>query len=131
MASTARKTTAGNHGGARLGAGRKPKVKNLDGPDPYIQLARAKAKREDYRAKLNEIEYLKEAGEFYEREQILRVISTSVTVFVEQMRSLPDKLERDTGLTPHQAELVEDAIDLQLEELKFKLLAEVPDDGLR
>lgn len=132
-----RQIVPGQHGGYRPGAGRKPgpqgprsKKKKTDGvgPDPYRTLAVSKAKREMYKAHLAEIEYRLKSAELYERGEALRAIRTAVAVFAEQMRSLPDKLERAVGLTPAQAELAEEEVDNQLAELRNKLI-EVLKDG--
>jgi len=119
----------GQHGGARPNSG-PPKGTVIDGDDPsnpYTLLAHARAKREFYRAKLSEVEYNAKTGELYERGEVLRVIRTAIAVFAEQMRSLPDRLERSAGLTPAQAELAEVEVDSQLEDLKAKLLQVMAD----
>lgn len=118
------------HGGARRGAGRKPKsekAKADGGPDPYLLLAKAKAKKEMFKAHMAEIEYREASAELYPRDEVLRVITTTIAIFSEQMRSLPDKLEREAGLTPKQAEIAEHEVDSQLEALKQKLLKAMRD----
>lgn len=122
-----KRATPGQHGGYRPGSGRKPKVQSIDGPDPYIALAKAKAKREIFKAHMAEVEFNLKTGELYERGEVLRVIRTAIAIFAEQMRSLPDKLERSVGLTPAQAEMAELEVDTQLEELRAKL-ARVADE---
>lgn len=132
MSEEEQKIVPGKQGGYRPGAGRKPGVPQSerskkakqeigDGPDPYVTLAKAKAKRETFRAHLTEIELRQKSGELYERGEVLRVIRTTIAIFAEQMRSLPDKLERAVGLTPSQAELAEAEVDAQLVELRNKL----------
>jgi hypothetical protein len=123
----------GQHGGFRPGAGRKPgpqtrSPKNDDGKDPYRTLAIAKAKREFFKAQMAEVDYGIKAGELYERGEVLRVIRTAIAVFAEQMRSLPDKLERSVGLTPSQAELAEDEVNNQLAELQNRLAEVLRDE---
>jgi len=120
----------GQHGGARPNSG-PAKGTVIDGNDPsnpYTLLAHAKAKREVFRAQLSEIEYKQKTAELYERGEVLRVIRTAIAVFAEQMRSLPDKLERSVGLTPSQAELAEVEVDNQLEELQNKIMQVLRDD---
>ena len=113
---------AGQHGGYRPGAGRKPAgAQPIDGPDPYIMLAKAKAKRELYKANLTEVEFKLKTAELYERGEVLRTIRTAIAIFSEQIRSLPDKLERVAGLTPAQAQIAEDEVNTQLENLRDKL----------
>ena len=60
---------------------------------------------------------------------MLRVISTTIAVFAEQIRSLPDALERRAGLNPAQCELVERLVDAELETLRARLLARVQTGG--
>lgn len=120
-ATTKKTIPAGQHGGYRPGAGRKPKSEHVDGPDPYIMLAKAKAKRELYKANLTEVEFKLKTAELYERGEVLRTIRTAIAIFSEQIRSLPDKLERVAGLTPAQAQIAEDEVNTQLENLRDKL----------
>ena len=120
--------TPGQHGGYRPGAGRKPKIESIDGPDPYITLAKAKAKREIFKAHMAEVEFQIKTSELYERGEVLRVIRTAIAVFAEQMRSLPDKLERSVGLTPSQAELAEDEVNNQLAELQNRIAEVLRDE---
>ena len=127
---TERAPTPGQHGGYRPGAGRKPKSEKAisqTGSDPYLVLAQAKAKRETYRAHLSELEFRRETGELYRRDEALRAITTTIAVFTEQMRALPDKLEREAGITGAQAEIAERVIDAQLEALKDKIVSAVSD----
>jgi hypothetical protein len=111
----------GKHGGARPGAGRKPKS-NGDANDPYLLLARAKAKKETFLAHQEELKFRRAAGQLYDRDQVLQVFTTTIATFAEQMRSVPDMLERKAGLTPKQAEMTADEIDTQLEELRRRLM---------
>ena len=125
---TDRAPTPGQHGGYRPGAGRKPKSEKAisqTGSDPYLVLAQAKAKRETYRAHLSELEFKRETGELYRRDEVLRAITTTIAVFTEQMRAIPDKLEREAGITASQAEISERVVDAHLEELKTRILHEV------
>lgn len=113
--------TPGKHGGARPGAGRKPKSTG-EANDPYLLLARAKAKKETFLAHQEELNFKRAAGQLFDRDQVMRVFTTTVATFAEQMRSVPDLLERKAGLTPKQAEMTADEIDTQLEELRRRLM---------
>ena len=115
------KPTPGKHGGARPGSGRKPKSTG-DANDPYLLLARAKAKKETFLAHHEELNFKRAAGQLFDRDQVMRVFTTTVATFAEQMRSVPDLLERKAGLTPKQAEMTADEIDTQLEELRRRLM---------
>lgn len=132
-----REPTPGQHGGYRPGAGAKKGVsvpRTVDGSNHYAVLAAAKAKREMYRAALTEIEFKQKAGELYDRSEVLRVIATAIAVFAEQIRSLPDRLERQAGISPGQAEIAEEEVNTQLVELRNRLVqglaAGVPQDTL-
>jgi len=111
----------GQHGGKRPGAGR-PKGSQSGSMTPYEALARARAKREIYKAHMAEMEFQIARKDLYRRDDILRVITTTIAIFAEQIRSLPDKLEREGGLTPKQAEIAEREVDNQLEEIRSKLI---------
>lgn len=100
----------GMRGGAREGAGRKPKSDGSAG-DPYFLLARAKAKHETYRAGLAEMEYKKRAGELIERSDVESVASRLHAFLAQSLRTLPDDLERRAGITADQAEIVNQVID--------------------
>jgi len=73
-------------------------------------------------SQLKHLEYRQKAGELYERAEVMRTFTTAVAVFAEQMRTIPDLLERNAGLTPDQAVKAEEVINTQLAELKAKLL---------
>lgn len=66
-----------------------------------------------------------DAGELYERAPTLHTFATTIAVFAEQVRAIPDLLERRAGLTPKQAELAADEIDTQLETVKKRLLDQI------
>lgn len=109
-------------GGRREGAGRKTAREEADAGYDYKRLLAAKADREEANAQRDLLRLRREAGELYERDQVLQVFATSVATFAEQMRSVPDMLERKAGLHPRQAELAAEEIDKQLEELKRRLM---------
>jgi hypothetical protein len=111
---------AGAHGGRRPGAGRKPKGEQRD---DIAEFNRARCRKEQALAGLRETELGERAGRLYDRAEVLRVIATTVAVFAEHLRSVPDKLEREAGLNPRQAEMVERLIDAELEALRERLLA--------
>ena len=115
----------GQHGGRRSGAGRpvgfSQKDQDPKKADYYSTLAKAKAKREVFKANMAEVEFRLKVGELYDRSELLRVIATSIAIFAEQIRSLPDKLERKAGITTKQAEIAEIEVDNQLDALRNRL----------
>ena len=66
-----------------------------------------------------------DAGELYERAPTLHTFSTTVATFAEQVRAIPDMLERRAGLSPAQAEIAAAEIDTQLEAVKKRLLEQI------
>lgn len=60
--------------------------------------------------------------ELYQREEVLRTLTTTFAVFTEQVRAVPDRMEREAGITGEQAALCELVIDTQLAEAKKKIL---------
>ena len=96
-------------GGARPGAGRKPKTD--DPSDPYTVLAKARAKHEAYKANLAEQEFKKRAGDLLDRARVEQASATVLAAVAQTLRSIPDNLERAVGLTPEQAEECERIID--------------------
>ena len=120
-----RKSTPG-HGGARPGAGRKPKT---DQVDAYAVLAKAKAKQMMFKAHREELAYHKEAGEVYERAQVLQTFATTLAILAEQVRAIPDLLERRAGATPRQCELAAEEIDTQLEAARKALMSVLGEGG--
>jgi hypothetical protein len=109
-------------GGARPGAGRPRKEEQRD---DVAAFHRARTRKESALAQIREYEAGERGGQLYDRGEVLRVIATTVAVFAEQLRSLPDSLERRAGLNPGQCELVERVVDGELEALRERLLATV------
>lgn len=112
-----RKSTPG-HGGSRPGAGRKPKGEQNDA---YTLLAKAKAKRETYRAQLTELEYKQKAGELMPRDEYCRDLAAVLKIVAVTIESLPDVLERDAGIDGEAVERCQAVIDGLREELYIKL----------
>ena len=115
--------TTSNHGGRRPGAGRPTKDAQQDN---IAEFHAARTRKEGALADLRRMEADTKAGELYDRGEVLRVIATTIAVFAEQVRGIPDKLERENGLTGRQAEAAERVIDDHLEMIRDRLLAIVP-----
>lgn len=99
----------GNRGGARPGAGRKPKSETqVADIEDYNK---AKAKKEFWLAELTEQDYQKKAGELLDRAQVEQAAATVLATIAQTLRSIPDNMERVAGLTPEQAEEAERIID--------------------
>ena len=80
-------------GGARPGAGRKPKDPN--GTDPYSILAKAKAQHEVHRAKLAELEYKTKTRELLPMDEVAAAWSEQVAIAKNRLLSLPARVSSD------------------------------------
>lgn len=83
-----RKSSPG-HGGARPGSGRPAKT---DQGDAYTVLAKAKAKRETYRAQMAELEYRTRMGELLEARVVADTWAAQVGIAKGRILSLPARI---------------------------------------
>ena len=104
------KSTPG-HGGARPGAGRPKGSVKQDQNDAYTVLAKAKAKRETYRAQMEELRYRQAAKELIPAADFERAIADAFKVVAQTLESLPDVLERDAGIDGPAVERCQAVID--------------------
>lgn len=105
-------------GGARPGAGRKPK--SPDATDPYSILAKAKAQHEVHRAKLAELEYKAKVRELIPVDEVAQAWSEQVTIAKNRLLSLPSRVSSDVLRLKTQREIervLKDAVIDILEEL--------------
>ncbi|WP_354684434.1 DUF1441 family protein [Cupriavidus necator] len=110
------RTTKGNgHGGARLGAGRKPK--DYVKPEAIEDFEEARARNESAKADLNELEFKIKSGEYVARVAVVQATATAYAAIAQALRSLPDHLERRLALAPEVAEEIGRQIDEALGEL--------------
>ena len=107
--------TTPTHGGARRGAGTKPAgyVK----PDEAKDYDRARARNEDAKAGLNEIELKRAQGEYLSRTAFREACATLLSEVAQALRSIPDQLERKHALPPTAVQMVEQTIDNALSTL--------------
>jgi hypothetical protein len=89
----------------------------------------AKAQREETNAERDRIKLLKEAGALVDLDEVMQLYTTTIAIFAEQVRSIPDLLERKAGLSPKQAQTAADEIDGQLEQLESRLMKDLTPDG--
>lgn len=108
-------------GGARPGAGRKPK--SPDATDPYSILAKARAEREIYRAQLDKLKYRQAAKELVPAAEFERALSEAFKLMAVTLESLPDVLERDCGLPSPAVEKVQKVTDNLREDLYQRMVA--------
>lgn len=93
------------------------------GDDP--EKMQPKERLDWYRGEAERMKIASRRQELYERAPTLHAFSTTIAVFAEQARAIPDILERRAGLNPKQAELTADEIDTQLEAIKKRLLDQI------
>lgn len=79
-------------------------------------------RRHHFDAELKALELRRRAGELCELDEVMQLYTTTIAVFAEQIRSVPDILERKAGITPKQAETAADEIDEQLEQIRSRLM---------
>lgn len=103
------------HGGARTGAGRKPK--DYVKPEAIEDFEEARARNESAKADLNELEFKVKSGEYVARSAVIQATATAYATIAQTLRSLPDHLERRLALAPEVAEEVGRQIDEALGEL--------------
>lgn len=104
-----------NHGGARQGAGRKPP--GYSPPPERADFDKARARNEQAKAELNELELAIKRGEFVERAVIRQETATALATIAQTLRSVPDNLERTLGVSPEIALEVGLMIDNALNDL--------------
>jgi hypothetical protein len=118
------KSTPG-HGGAREGAGRPPGIRGArpktEQNDAYTILAKAKAKRETYRAHLEELKYREAAKELIQARDFEIELASGFKAVATTLETLPDILERDCELTGAQVERVQAVIDRLRDDLYSRL----------
>lgn len=105
-------------GGARPGAGRKPK--SPDATDPYSILAKAKAKNESYKAELTLLEYRQRVGELIPKDEVAAAWAENVAIAKGRLLSLPSRVSGEVLRLKTQREveeLIKAAIVTILEEL--------------
>lgn len=113
----AKDTQSDGRGGARPGAGR-PRSDNEHANERARHSAaywKEKAKRERHLAAIAEAESMARMGQYYDRDEVRRTVQTMLSALTETMRTIPDLLERKTGLTPDQAafeaHIIDEALD--------------------
>jgi len=102
------RTSFSGRGGARAGAGAKPAgyVK----PDEVVDYEKAKARNEEAKAGLNELELKIKSGEYVARAQVRQASATMLATISQTLRSISDDLER-RGVPPEVCVQVEAAVN--------------------
>lgn len=106
------------HGGARDGAGRKPK--GYQKAPEVIEFEKARARNEAAKAQLNELEVKIKSGEYVSRAAVQQASATIIATFAQGVRSIADNLERK-GIAPEICAQVETILDEGLASLSQDL----------
>lgn len=97
-------------GGARPGAGRKPKT---DQNDAYTRLAKAKADHEEHKAKLAELELKRQTRELLPADEVAAAWADQIAIAKGRLLSLPSRVSGELLRLKSQRE-VEDTIKAAL-----------------
>lgn len=110
------------HGGARSGAGRKPK--DYEPPAEKLDYEVARARNESAKADLAELDFRRKSGEVVDRGAVRQASAHAWASAAQALRAVPDMLERKCGLAPEQAEAAAAVIDAVLNDLadEFELM---------
>lgn len=98
-----------NHGGARPGAGRKPK--GFPKSQEVADFDKSRARNEAAKASLNELKLKIDSKEYLSRAAFREASATLLAELSQALRSLPDALERRHSLPPTAVQDVERTID--------------------
>jgi len=124
------------HGGARANSGRKSglsatkKAKELaansgayesESGNPYVDLTVAKVIHERAKAEMAKLELKKRIGELMLASEVSRDVATAFAAIAQDLRAIPDRLERQMGLAPEVAEAMAEQIDAALAALGARL----------
>lgn len=117
------------HGGARAGAGRKPK--GYEPPKAKADFDEARARNEAAKADLAELEYKRKSGQYVARAAVRDASAHAFASVAQSLRSIPDTLERKLNLTPEQAEQAGVLIDAILNVLadEFEQMVAYDEEG--
>ena len=118
--------TNGMNGGRRPGAGRPKKTAAESRTDAYSQLAKAKAKRETYRAHLEELKFKQASGEMVPADDAREAMSTMLKAIMLTLDTLTEVVEREAKLSPTQADAVQMIIDRERRSLHTALINSGP-----
>lgn len=102
-------------GGARPGAGAKPR--GYEKPESQKDYDSARARNEQAKAELNELELKIKSGEYGSRAAFRQAAATAMASLAQTLRSVPDNLERKLGISPDVADEVGKAIDSALSDI--------------
>lgn len=88
------------NGGKREGAGQKDKETQDLTRDSHVLYTESRAKLEQQKALMAELDFNIKSGEYVSRESVRQATSKAFAVVSQSLRSIPDNLERRTGVSP-------------------------------
>jgi len=114
------------HGGAREGAGRKPKALADEAADRaqeagYLDYAIAKAKKETYLAELAQLEFEVKTQAKIDRIAVREAAAAAQAACAQALRAIPDTVERKFNVAPEIAAEIGLLIDAAMDELATEL----------
>ena len=109
------------HGGKRARSGGKPKAVRDATEEHHIKYTKSRAEHEDFKARSVKLEYEIKRGKYVLREEIQRASSVAFATVTQNLRSIPDGLERRLGLSPEVTEQIAIAIDEIMSDLADEL----------
>lgn len=83
---------ANGHGGARIGAGAKPKTVTDASGEAYVLYSKARAKKETHNAKIAEMEEARLAGNLLDRREVEAQADRAARVVKNSFLALPERL---------------------------------------
>lgn len=99
------------HGGKRARAGGKSKAVRDATEEHHIKYTKSRAEHEEFKARSVKLEYEIKRGKYVLREEVQRASAVAFATVTQNLRSIPDALERRLGLSPEVTEQVAIAID--------------------
>lgn len=119
LAPTPAKSTG--HGGKRARAGGKPKAVRDATEEHHIQYTKSRAENETFKAANAKLDYEIKLGKYVLREDVRRAVAVAFATVTQNLRSIPDNLERRLGLSPEVIQQVSIEIDEVMENLSEEL----------
>lgn len=109
------------HGGSRARAGGKPKAVRDATEEHHIKYTKSRAENETFKAANSKLDYEIKIGKYVLRDDVRRAVSVAFATIAQNLRSMPDNLERRLGLAPE----VINSISIEIDEIMNNLASEL------
>lgn len=116
-------TLSNGHGGKRARAGGKTKAVRDATEEHHIQYTKSRAENEKFKASNARLDYEIKIGKYVLRDDVRRAVAVAFATVTQNLRSIPDNLERRLGLSPEVIQQVSIEIDEVMENLAEELEA--------